>query len=43
VFPVGNFALAQVMGSRHGVSVLKYRGSVIPVDVLPPEQVEDEG
>lgn len=31
VFPVGNFALAQVMGSRHSMSVLKYRGSVIPV------------
>ena len=31
VFPVGNFALAQVMGQRHSMSVLKYRGSVMPV------------
>lgn len=33
VFPVGNFALAQVMGhERRGTSVAKYRGSVIRVD-----------
>lgn len=43
VFPVGNMALAQTMTvEKRGVSVLKYRGSVMPVEVLPPEAVHLE-
>lgn len=42
VFPVGNFALAVITEiEKRGVSVMKYRGSVIPLDVLPPEPVTD--